>query len=30
MVTHDTKIVDLADRIVSLEDGRILRDERVG
>jgi putative ABC transport system ATP-binding protein len=30
MVTHDTKIIDLADRIVSLEDGRIHRDERVG
>ncbi len=30
MVTHDTKIIDLADRIVSLEDGRIVRDERVG
>ena len=23
MVTHDTRILDMADRIVSMEDGRI-------
>ena len=27
MVTHDNRILDLADRIVTMEDGRILRDE---
>jgi putative ABC transport system ATP-binding protein len=26
MVTHDTKIIDLADRIITLEDGRIVQD----
>jgi putative ABC transport system ATP-binding protein len=30
MITHDAKIVDLADRRLVLEDGRIVRDERVG
>jgi putative ABC transport system ATP-binding protein len=29
MVTHDTKIIDLADRIVTLEDGRNVRDENL-
>ncbi len=28
MVTHDNRILDLADRIVTLQDGRIVRDER--
>jgi putative ABC transport system ATP-binding protein len=28
MVTHDPRILDLADRIVTMEDGRIVRDER--
>ncbi|ADZ69897.1 ATP-binding cassette domain-containing protein [Polymorphum gilvum] len=28
MVTHDNRILDLADRIVTMEDGRIVRDER--
>lgn len=28
MVTHDNRILDLADRIVTLEDGRIVRDTR--
>ncbi len=28
MVTHDNRILDLADRIVTLEDGRIISDER--
>ncbi|MEO0930388.1 MAG: ATP-binding cassette domain-containing protein, partial [Pseudomonadota bacterium] len=28
MVTHDNRILELADRIVTLEDGRIVRDER--
>lgn len=27
MVTHDTRILELADRIVTLEDGRLMRDE---
>ena len=26
MVTHDTKIMDLADRIITLEEGRIVAD----
>ncbi|MCF1464959.1 ATP-binding cassette domain-containing protein [Agrobacterium vitis] len=26
MVTHDTRIVDLADRIITIEDGRIIND----
>jgi putative ABC transport system ATP-binding protein len=26
MVTHDTKIIDLADRIITLEEGRIVQD----
>lgn len=30
MVTHDNRILELADRIVTLEDGRIVRDETVG
>lgn len=28
MVTHDNRILDLADRIVTLEDGRIIEDRR--
>jgi putative ABC transport system ATP-binding protein len=28
MVTHDPRILDLADRLVTLEDGRIVKDER--
>lgn len=28
MVTHDNRILDLADRIVTMEDGRIVSDER--
>lgn len=28
MVTHDTKIMDLADRIITMEDGRIVKDTR--
>ncbi len=28
MVTHDNRILDLADRIVTLEDGRIVKDTR--
>ncbi|MEM7487523.1 MAG: ATP-binding cassette domain-containing protein [Pseudomonadota bacterium] len=28
MVTHDNRILDLADRIVTLEDGRVVRDVR--
>lgn len=28
MVTHDNRILDMADRIVTLEDGRIVRDEK--
>ena len=28
MVTHDNRILDLADRIVTLEDGAIVRDQR--
>ncbi|WP_376095781.1 hypothetical protein ACE7GA_03675 [Roseomonas sp. CCTCC AB2023176] len=27
MVTHDNRILELADRIVTLEDGRLTRDE---
>ncbi|MDZ4094921.1 MAG: hypothetical protein U1D35_08425 [Paracoccaceae bacterium] len=30
MVTHDNRILDLADRIVTLEDGRIVRDTAPG
>lgn len=30
MVTHDNRILDLADRIVTLEDGRIVRDTDAG
>lgn len=26
MVTHDNRILDLVDRIVTLEDGRIIED----
>jgi putative ABC transport system ATP-binding protein len=26
MVTHDNRIMDLADRIITLEEGRIVRD----
>jgi putative ABC transport system ATP-binding protein len=26
MVTHDAKILDLADRIITLEEGRIIKD----
>ena len=26
MVTHDSKIMDLADRILTMEDGRIIKD----
>lgn len=29
MVTHDNRILELADRILTLEDGRIVRDETV-
>lgn len=28
MVTHDNRILDLADRIVDMEDGRIVRDQK--
>jgi len=28
MVTHDNRILELADRIVTLEDGKIVKDER--
>ncbi|MGB0960243.1 MAG: ATP-binding cassette domain-containing protein [Halocynthiibacter sp.] len=28
MVTHDNRILDLADRIITLEDGRVVKDER--
>jgi putative ABC transport system ATP-binding protein len=28
LVTHDTKIMDLADRIITMEDGRIVKDQR--
>lgn len=28
MVTHDSRIMDMADRIITLEDGRIVSDER--
>jgi putative ABC transport system ATP-binding protein len=27
MVTHDSRILDMADRIITLEDGRLVRDE---
>jgi ABC-type lipoprotein export system ATPase subunit len=27
MVTHDPRVLDLSDRIVALEDGRIVSDE---
>jgi len=30
MVTHDNRILDLADRILTLEDGRIVRDTEAG
>ena len=30
MVTHDNRILELADRIVTMEDGRIVRDEPAG
>ena len=30
IVTHDNRILDLADRIVTLEDGRIVEDRKVG
>ncbi|OBY24372.1 ATP-binding cassette domain-containing protein [Leisingera sp. JC1] len=29
MVTHDNRVLELADRIVTLEDGRIVKDERL-
>jgi putative ABC transport system ATP-binding protein len=29
MVTHDPRILDLADRILTMEDGRIVKDEPV-
>ncbi len=29
MVTHDTRIMELADRIITLDDGRIVDDERL-
>jgi len=28
MLTHDNRILELADRIVTFEDGRIVKDER--
>jgi len=28
MVTHDSKVLDLADRIVTLEQGRLVDDHR--
>ncbi len=28
MVTHDNKILEMADRIITMEDGRIVKDER--
>lgn len=28
MVTHDNRILEMADRIVTMEDGRIVADER--
>jgi putative ABC transport system ATP-binding protein len=28
MVTHDNRILDMADRIITMEDGRIVKDER--
>ena len=30
MVTHDNRILELADRIVTLEDGRIVKDTKSG
>jgi putative ABC transport system ATP-binding protein len=30
MVTHDPRILDLADRVVTLEDGRIVKDQKGG
>ncbi|QBF30765.1 ABC transporter [Thalassococcus sp. S3] len=30
MVTHDNRILDMADRIITLEDGRVVSDEQVG
>lgn len=30
MVTHDNRILDLADRIITMDDGRIIRDEKPG
>lgn len=30
MVTHDPRILELADRVVTLEDGRIVRDQKGG
>ena len=29
MVTHDNRILDQADRIITLEDGRIVDDKRI-
>lgn len=29
MVTHDARIMEMADRLLTLEDGRLVRDERV-
>jgi len=28
MVTHDNRILELADRIITMEDGRIVKDQR--
>jgi putative ABC transport system ATP-binding protein len=28
IVTHDNRVFDLADRILDMEDGRIVKDER--
>jgi putative ABC transport system ATP-binding protein len=28
MVTHDNRVLDMADRIITLEDGRLVRDEK--
>jgi putative ABC transport system ATP-binding protein len=30
MVTHDNRILEMADRLLTMEDGRIVRDERPG
>jgi putative ABC transport system ATP-binding protein len=30
MVTHDPRILDIADRLVRMEDGRLQEGERVG